>query len=388
MPDKKILGFPKNVFAAGLVSLFMDISSEMIYPLLPIFLTTVLGASKATVGIIEGIAESTASILKVFSGWLSDRLGKRKLLMGIGYGVSVLSRPIMATAGTWGEVLSARFVDRFGKGVRTAPRDAIIADSVENNNLGKAFGFHRAMDTLGAVIGPAIAFLVLALFLNNFRLVFWLSVIPGIISVLLIIFFITEKAHKREAASIPKLTIKDFNGNFRFYILVIFIFSIGNSSDAFLILRAENVGISKEFIPIIYLIFNLVYSLSSTPLGILADRIGMKRMILFSFLFYAGIYAGLAFVSNQYQILGLFILYGLFKGMSEGTQRAYLASLAPPERKATAFGIYHTSVGIALLPASIIAGALWDKIGPEATFLYGTVTALLAFVMFGVRRAK
>ena len=386
MSDKKILGFPKNVFAAGLVSLFMDISSEMIYPLLPIFLTTVLGASKATVGIIEGIAESTASILKVFSGWLSDRLGKRKLLMGIGYGVSVLSRPIMATAGTWGEVLSARFVDRFGKGVRTAPRDAIIADSVENNNLGKAFGFHRAMDTLGAVIGPAIAFLVLALFLNNFRLVFWLSVIPGIISVLLIIFFITEKAHKREAASIPKLTIKDFNGNFRFYILVIFIFSIGNSSDAFLILRAENVGISKEFIPIIYLIFNLVYSLSSTPLGMLADKVGMKRMILFSFIFYAGIYAGLAFVTNQAQILGLFILYGLFKGMSEGTQRAYLASLAPPERKATAFGIYHMAVGFALLPASIIAGALWDKIGPEATFLYGTVTASLAFILFSMRK--
>ncbi|OGQ44639.1 MAG: MFS transporter, partial [Deltaproteobacteria bacterium RIFCSPLOWO2_02_44_9] len=304
----------------------------------------------------------------------------------IGYGVSVLSRPIMATSASWGEVLTARFVDRFGKGVRTAPRDAIIADSVENNNLGKAFGFHRAMDTLGAVIGPAIAFLVLALFLNNFRLVFWLSVIPGIISVLLITFFITEKAHKREATAIPKLTIKDFNGNFRFYILVIFIFSIGNSSDAFLILRAENVGVPKEFIPIIYLIFNLVYSLSSTPLGMLADKLGMKRMILFSFLFYAGIYAGLAFVANQYQILGLFILYGLFKGMSEGTQRAYLASLAPPERKATAFGIYHMAVGFALLPASIIAGALWDKVGPEATFLYGTVTALLAFILFGMKK--
>lgn len=386
MSDKKIFGFSRNVFAAGLVSLFMDISSEMIYPILPIFLTTVLGASKATVGIIEGIAESTASILKVFSGWLSDKMGKRKLLMGIGYGVSVLSRPIMATSASWGEVLTARFVDRFGKGVRTAPRDAIIADSVENNNLGKAFGFHRSMDTIGAVIGPAIAFFVLALFLNNFRLVFWLSVIPGIISVLLIIFFITEKVHKRETATIPKLTIRDFNGNFRFYILVIFIFSIGNSSDAFLILRAENVGVPKEFIPIIYLIFNLVYSLSSTPLGMLADKIGMKRMILFSFLFYAGIYAGLAFVSNQYQILGLFILYGLFKGMSEGTQRAYLASLAPPERKATAFGIYHMSVGFALLPASIIAGALWDKIGPEATFLYGTVTALLAFILFGMRK--
>ncbi len=386
MQNKKILGLPRNVFAAGLVSLFMDISSEMIYPLLPIFLTTVLGASKATLGIIEGIAESTASILKVFSGWLSDKMGKRKLLMGIGYGVSVLSRPIMATSASWGEVLTARFVDRFGKGVRTAPRDAIIADSVENNSLGKAFGFHRAMDTIGAVIGPAIAFLVLALFLNNFRLVFWLSIIPGIIAVLLIIFFITEKKHVREMTGLPKLTFKDFNGNFKKYILVIAVFSIGNSSDAFLILRAENIGVSKELIPIIYLVFNLVYSLSSAPMGILADKIGMRKMILSGFLFYAAIYAGLAFATNQLHIWGLFILYGLFKGTSEGAQRAYLANIAPPERKATAFGIYHTAIGLALLPASIIAGALWDKIGPEATFLYGTVTALIAFVLFVGKR--
>lgn len=386
MSDKKLFGFPKNVFTAGLVSLFMDISSEMIYPILPIFLTTVLGASKSTIGIIEGIAESTASILKIFSGWLSDKLGKRKFLMTIGYGVSVLSRPIMATAGNWTDVLTARFVDRFGKGVRTAPRDAIIADSVENNNLGKAFGFHRSLDTLGAVIGPGIAFFVLAMFMNNFRLVFWLSLIPGIIAVCLIIFFITEKRHVREGAELPRLTFKDFNGDFRHYILVITVFSIGNSSDAFLILRAENVGVPKEFIPIIYLIFNLVYSLSSTPLGILADKIGMKRMILFSFIFYAGIYAGLAFATGKLHIIALFILYGLFKGMSEGTQRAYLASTAPPERKATAFGIYHMTVGIALLPASIIAGALWDKIGPEATFLYGTATALLAFVLFSIRK--
>lgn len=386
MPDKKILGFPKNVFTAGLVSLFMDISSEMIYPILPLFLTTALGASKATIGIIEGIAESTASILKIFSGWLSDKLGKRKLLMGIGYGVSVLSRPIMANAVNWGEVLSARFVDRFGKGVRTAPRDAIIADSVENNSLGKAFGFHRTMDTIGAIIGPGIAFLILALYINNFRLVFWLSVIPGIIAVFLIIFFISEKKHARPQAAAPKLALRDFNSDFKKYILVIAVFSIGNSSDAFLILRAENIGVSKEFIPVIYLTFNIVYSFSSTPLGMLADKIGMKKMILFSFIFYAVIYAGLAFASSKIQIVGLFVLYGLFKGMSEGTQRAYLASMAPPERKATAFGIYHMAVGMALLPASIIAGALWDKIGPEATFLYGALTALLAFALFSIQK--
>lgn len=387
MPDKKIFGFHRNVFAAGLVSLFMDISSEMIYPILPIFLTTVLGVSKSTIGMIEGIAESTASILKIFSGWLSDRLGKRKLLMTIGYGVSVLSRPIMATAGNWTDVLAARFVDRFGKGVRTAPRDAIIADSVENNNLGKAFGFHRSMDTLGAVIGPGIAFFVLAMFMNNFRLVFWLSVVPGIIAVILIIFFITEKQRDRkELAPLPKLTFKDFNGDFRRYILVITVFSIGNSSDAFLILRAESLGIPKEFIPVVYLVFNLIYSMSSMPMGILADKIGTRKMVAFSFIFYSGIYAGLAFATGKLHIIALFILYGLFKGMSEGTQRAYLASIAPPERKATAFGIYNMAVGIALLPASIVAGALWDKIGPEAAFLYGTVTGIIAFVLFNIKR--
>ncbi len=390
MSDRKILGFPKNVFVAGLVSLFMDVSSEMIYPLLPLFLTTVLGATRTTVGLIEGIAESTASILKVFSGWLSDRLGKRKLLMGIGYGVSVVSRPIMAASVSWGEALLARFVDRFGKGVRTAPRDAIIADSVENNSLGRAFGFHRAMDTLGAVIGPAIAFFLLSIFLNNFRLVFYLSIIPAIISLLLIIFFVTEKKqkHKRELTELPKLTFKDFNGDFRRYIFVIAVFSIGNFSDAFLILRAENIGIPKEIIPIAYLIFNLVYSLSSTPMGILSDRIGPKKMIAFGFIFYAGIYAGFAFAAVQFHIWGLFILYGLFKGMSEGNQRAYLASIAPPDIKATAFGIYHTAVGIALLPASIIAGILWDRVGPEATFLYGTVTGLLAFIVFIYRQQQ
>lgn len=381
MPDK-ILGFPKNVFAAGLVSLCMDISSEMIYPLMPLFLTNVLGATKTTVGVIEGIAEATASMLKVFSGYLSDRLGKRKLLMAVGYGVSVASRPIIAAAVTWGEVLFARFVDRFGKGVRTAPRDAIIADSVENNSFGKAFGFHRAMDTVGGVIGPAIAFFLLSIFLNNFRLVFYLSIIPGIIAVLLIIFFITEKRHTREPAQIPRLTFKDFDGNFRRYMLVIAVFSIGNSSDAFLILRAENVGVPKEFIPIVYLIFNLIYSLSSTPMGILADKVGTKRMVLAGFIFYAIIYAGLAAVQSEWQILGLFMLYGIFKGMSEGTQRAYLASIAPPDRKATAFGVYHMAAGMALLPASIIAGFLWDNIGPEAAFVYGAVTGLLAFVLF------
>lgn len=383
MKDKKPFGFQKNVFTAGLVSLFMDISSEMIYPLVPLFLATVLGTTKTTIGLIEGIAESTASILKVFSGYLSDTLGRRKLLMGLGYGVSVLSRPIMALSTAWTHILTARFVDRFGKGIRTAPRDAIIADSADGNNLGKAFGFHRAMDTIGAVIGPAIAFLILLIYANNFRLVFWLSIIPGLIAVILIIFFITEKRKsKDELAKLPKLSFKDFNGDFRHFIFVIALFSIGNTSDAFLILRAENLGVQKEYIPIIYLMFNLVYSVSSMPLGILADKIGMRKMIILGFIFYALIYFGFGIADSSFYVLPLFCLYGIFKGMSEGTQRAYIATLAPPERKATAFGVYHTVSGIALLPASIIGGILWDKIGADATFFYGAVTGILSAVLF------
>ncbi|MBI5682857.1 MAG: MFS transporter [Deltaproteobacteria bacterium] len=361
----------------------MDISSEMIYPLVPLFLATILGTTKTTIGIIEGVAESTASILKVFSGYLSDKLGRRKLLMGLGYGVSVLSRPIMGLSVSWSQVLAARFIDRLGKGIRTAPRDAIIADSVETNNLGKAFGFHRAMDTVGAVIGPAIAFFLLLIFSNNFRLIFWLSMIPGLIAVALIIFFITEKRKSRdELAKLPKLTIKDFDGNFRHYMIVIALFSIGNTSDAFLILRAENLGVDKEYIPVVYLLFNLVYSMSSMPLGILADKIGFRKTIILSFILYAAVYLGFGLADSAYHVLFLFCIYGVFKGMSEGTQRAYLATLSPPERKATAFGIYHMVVGFALLPASIIGGFLWDRIGPHATFFYGALTGILSAVLF------
>ncbi|MEE8185719.1 MAG: MFS transporter [Thermodesulfobacteriota bacterium] len=386
--ERKILGFHRNVIAVGFVSLFMDISSQMIYPIVPLFLVSVIGANKATIGLIEGIAESTASILKVFSGWLSDRLGKRKLLMGLGYGVSVLSRPILAQSGTWGEVLTARLIDRFGKGVRTAPRDAIIADSAEHITLGRAFGLHRAMDTLGAVIGPGLAFLILYAFINNFRLVFWLSIIPGMVAVFLIIFFISEKARaKEELAKLPRLSLKVFDGRFRHYILVIVIFSIGNTSDAFLILRAENLGISREIIPITYLLFNVVYFSSSMPLGIMADRIGMKTMIAAGFLLYSLIYFGFAFATQPNQIWLLFGLYGIFRGISDGTQRAYLATLAPSERRATAFGIYHMAVGISLLPASIVGGLLWDRIGPEATFLFGSLTALVALIIFTLKKS-
>jgi MFS family permease len=386
MSNNKIyFGFGKNVFVAGLVSFFMDVSSEMIYPLVPLFLSNVLGVNKSIIGLIEGIAESTASLLKVFSGWFSDRIGNRKWLMAAGYGISTLSRPIVALASGWQHVMGSRFIDRFGKGIRTAPRDAIIAESSEKSHLGRAFGFHRAMDTMGAVVGPALAFFLLGLFSNNYRWVFWLSMIPGAIAVLLIIFFITEKKKiSIPHSERPKLTLKHFDWKFKFFVAIATLFAIGNSSDVFLILRAQQIGIPNLMIPVVYLVFNLVYSLSAIPAGIAADRFGSKRVILLGFILFAILYYGFAIAKDSTAIWVLFGFYGLFMGLTEGIQKAFLATIIPPDFKATAFGVYNTAVGIAMFPASLIGGWLWDKISPSATFYFGSITAALSAVLFVV----
>src|SRR3990172_3143980 len=304
--DNKFFGFGKNVTIAGLVSFFMDVSSEMIYPLVPLFLANVLGINKSVIGLIEGIAESTASLLKVFSGWFSDRIGNRKWLMVAGYGISTLSRPIIASATGWYHVMGSRFMDRFGKGVRTAPRDAIIAESSESAFLGRAFSFHRSLDTMGAVVGPALAFLFLGIFSNNYRTVFWLSMIPGAVAVLLIIFFIAEKKKVSAAHSErPKLTLKHFDWKFKFFVLIATLFAIGNSSDVFLILRAQQIGIPTIMIPVIYLLFNLIYSLSAIPAGIAADRFGRKRVILLGFILFAILYYGFAIAKDTTAIWAL-----------------------------------------------------------------------------------
>ena len=383
--DKTFFGFGRNVFVAGLVSFFMDVSSEMIYPLVPLFLANVLGVNKSVIGLIEGIAESTASLLKVFSGWFSDRIGNRKWLMAAGYGISTLSRPIVALSTGWHHVMGARLIDRFGKGVRTAPRDAIIAESSEKTHLGRAFGFHRSMDTMGAVVGPALAFLLLGIFSNNYRWVFWLSMIPGAIAVLLIIFFITDK--KKAVATYidrPKLTLKHFDWRFKFFVVIAAVFAIGNSSDVFLILRAQQVGVPIVMIPVVYLLFNLVYSLSSIPAGIAADRFGKKRVILLGFILFAILYYCFAIAKDTTAIWVLFGFYGLFMGLTEGIQKAFLATIIPDDFKATAFGVYTTAVGIAMFPASVIGGWLWDEISPSATFYFGSITAALSAVLFVV----
>ncbi|MFZ3123446.1 MAG: MFS transporter [Thermodesulfovibrionales bacterium] len=396
MPDKKIIGLERNVFFTGLVSFFMDFSSEMIYPLVPIFLSSVLGVNKSVIGLIEGIAESTASLLKVFSGWFSDRIGKRKILLIVGYGISTLSRPIIALSTLWGHVLAFRFTDRFGKGIRGAPRDAIIAESTPHKDLGRSFGFHRGMDTLGGVAGPAVAFLLLSLFTGNYRLVFWLSMIPGIIAVMIIIFLIKEQKSKR--AEIQKSDASEllapgesprrpafranFDWRFKAFVAIATLFAVGNSSDVFLILKATDTGIKETQIPIIYLCFNLVYALTAIPAGILSDRIGRKRIILAGFILFGFIYWGFASTSEQKHIWGLFLLYGVFMGLTEGIQKAYLGTIIPDKFRATGYGIFNTFTGLAIFPASVIGGWLWDKYGPHATFYYGTATAFVSAFLF------
>lgn len=386
MPDdKKYFGLSENVFFSGLVSFFMDISSEMIYPLAPLFLANVLGVNKSMIGLIEGIAEATASLLKVFSGWFSDRIGRRKHLMLAGYAISTLSRPLIALAGGWRQVLVSRFVDRLGKGIRTAPRDAIIAEATPKSHLGRAFSFHRSMDTMGAVAGPAIALMLLRLHHNNYRTVFWFSVIPGIIAVLIIAAFIRER---RPTAAAPSAllfpTFRHFDRMTLFFILIATLFALGNSSDAFLILRAEQVGIPTVMIPAVYLLFNLVYSISAIPAGMAADRFGKKRIILSGFALFAGLYYGFAVVSTSVGVWILFVLYGVFMGLTEGIQKAFLATIIPPDFKATGYGVYATATGLATLPASLIGGLLWDRVSPAATFYFGSATAALSALLFAI----
>jgi MFS family permease len=383
--ESNLFGFQRNVFFAGLVSFFMDVSSEMIYPLVPLFLANALGVNKSVIGLIEGVAESTASLLKVFSGWFSDRIGNRKWLMAAGYGISTLSRPFVALATGWSHVLGSRFIDRFGKGVRTAPRDAIITESSDKAFLGRAFSFHRSLDTLGAVVGPALAFFLLGILSNDYRKVFWLSMVPGIIAVLLIIFFITEKKKGAAAhAERPRLTLKHFDWRFKSFVLIAGLFAFGNSSDVFLILRAQQVGISTRMIPVVYLLFNLIYTLSAFPAGIAADRFGRKRIILLGFVLFAILYYGFAVASHTRAIWVLFGFYGLFMGLTEGIQKAFLATLVPRDFKATAFGVFSTVVGVAMFPASIIGGWLWDHVSPSAMFYFGAVTATISAILFVV----
>ena len=393
MKRKQIFGLNPNVFFLGLVSFLTDVSSEMIFTLLPLFLFNVLHAPTTIIGLIEGAAESIASLLRIFSGWLSDRLGKRKFLTILGYGLSTFAKPFMYIVTTCSLAFGVRFADRVGKGIRTAPRDALVADSLTPEQRGKGFGLHRAMDTFGAVVGIISAVVVVflwqgenwALTRDTYQQLVLIGVIPAVLA-LFIFFFVREP--KREilegAPPTAKLggLLSGFDKRFKLFLGITFLFTLGNSSDAFLILRAQNLGNPVLYILLMLVLFNFVYASISTPAGILSDKLGRKRIILLGWLVYALVYLGFALVSPSasWQLWLLFALYGLYYGLAEGVARAFVADLVPAERRGTAYGLFHGVVGITLLPASLIAGWLWQAVNPAAPFLFGAGLAFLAMI--------
>jgi MFS family permease len=378
-------GISRNVWTLGWVSFFNDVSSEMIYPLLPLFLTSVLGAGVAFVGLVEGVAESTASILKAFSGWLSDRLRKRKFLVLGGYTASALARPIIALAISGWHILILRFLDRMGKGVRTSPRDALIAESTKPARTGRAFGFQRAMDHLGAVVGPLVAFFLLAALGGKYRTIFLLAAIPAIFSLLLIKWFVTEKKELRETtATTPKLSLRPFDRRFKIFLLIIIVFTLGNSSDFFLILRAKDQGIALTHIPLLWLLLHLVKSAVSMPGGTLSDRIGRKKVIIAGWIIYGLVYLGLAACTEAYHVWLLFAVYGIYFGLTEGVEKALVADLVPGEKLGTAYGLFNFAVGITALPASLLMGFLWQLFGPGTAFCFGAGLGLISALLMKI----
>jgi len=385
---KNKLGISKNVFVLGLVSFFNDVASEMIYPIVPIFLTSVLGAPVAVVGLIEGIAESTASVLKVVSGWLSDKFRKRKPFVIAGYSFSAISKIILSLAYSWPFVLFARFVDRFGKGTRTSARDALIAESSGTLARGRSFGFHRALDTLGAVVGPLIALLAIKFLDNNFRLIFFLAFIPACIGVLLLIVFVKEKRKEENLSPALNFNWRNLDSSFKIFLLISFIFALGNSSDAFLILRAQNLGLSVVLVVLAYVLFNFTYAIFSMPAGIISDKIGPKKVLLSGFLLFSVIYLFFGLTNASFILWLLFPFYGIYMALTEGIGKAYISNLVPQEKAGTAFGIYQTTIGLCTFFASLIAGLLWTYIGVSAPFIFGSVMAVISALLFVILEKK
>jgi MFS family permease len=390
---RRYRSLPRNVLAIGLVSLLNDASSEIIYPLLPVFLASTLGASAKAIGIIEGLAESMSSLLKLFAGYLSDRLGKRKALVVAGYSLSSLVRPLLAFAQSWHHVLAIRMADRVGKGFRTAPRDAMIADTVPIEQRGIAFGFHRAMDHCGAVIGPLVGYLLVILFVANsrspttseFTRIFLIASIPALMAVLVAIFFMRESPVSRPAeVEIPKLTLRGFDSNFKRFLVILALFTLSNSSDSFLILRAVDSGVSIAMVPLLWAAHHGTKVLSSLFGGDLSDRLGRKRLIVSGWVLYAAVYAGFAFATHEASLWVLFLIYGIYFGLVEGAEKALVADLVRPEQRGTAYGLYNLAFGVTVFPASLLMGMIWDWKGPATAFLasafVGATSAVLLLI--------
>lgn len=370
---------PRTVWILGFVSLLTDVSSKMVQSTLPLFLVAVLGSNLVTVGLIEGIAEATASVLKIFSGALSDYWGRRKQLAIAGYGLSALITPLFAIASSPAWVLVARFGDRFGKGIRVAPRNALVADTTPAQSRGAAFGLRQSLDTIGAFTGPLVAAAVLLQSEQNFRLVFWLATIPAAIGVLLLVIGIREpSAASTRRNPLEWNALQSFDRSYWLVVVAALLFNLGNSSDAFLLLKAQEVGLSTVTIPLLFVVANLTYGSSAYPAGVLSDRIGRFGLFISGLMIFALVYLGFAFATSIWQIWILFAFYGLYLGMSQGVLLAIVADRVPAELRGTAFGLINLVTGIALLPASLIAGALWQKINSQVAFATGSGFALLA----------
>lgn len=388
---KNVWGMHPNIFFLGVVSFLTDVSSEMIFTLVPLVVVNILGGGAISVGLIGGLTESFDAFFRIFSGRISDRLGKRKILAVLGYGFSTAVKPFMLLANVWGGVLAVRFGDRLGKGIRSSPRDALIADSLAEETRGKGFGIHRAMDTAGAFTGLVISAIViysiqgegLALTKEAYRWLVVIGVIPAILAVIILIALVREKTAGQKAlkASGPaSAAITPFSGRFKLFLVIMAVFTLGNSSDFFVILRAQNLNVSVLNITLMLVLFNLTYALVSTPSGIISDKLGRRKVITIGWGVYALVYLGFAVAASVWHIWLLFAAYGIYYGIVEGAAKAFVADLVPPERRGTAYGYYNGLVGLMLLPASVLAGWLWSAVSPAAPFYLGAGLAFIAMV--------
>ncbi len=379
----------KNIVFLGLVSFFADISSEMVYPIIPIYLTAVFGATPTLVGVIEGIAESAASLLKVCSGYISDRYRRKKPIAFVGYAAGLVYKLALLFAGSWAGILGARLIDRFGKGIRTAPRDVMVAESAQEGHMGRAFGIHKALDMAGSAIGIFLAFVLLKRIGDGgYRTIFAASMIPVLLALTMFVF-VREKGARAQQRKRERLwqNIGRLDGGLRLYLLVAFLFTLGNSSNTFLLLRAADVGFSDTDVILLYLAYNLTAAAFAIPFGRRSDRIGRKRILVIGYVSFALVYLAFAFAASKAVMIAAFIVYGLYTAMVAGVERAFISEIAPSALKGTMLGLHATLVGVALLPASMIAGILWDHVGGYAPFAFGAALALAAALVlaFGMK---
>jgi MFS family permease len=367
-----------NVILLGLVSLFTDISTEMVYPILPLYLSSVMGAGPAIIGIIEGIAESLASIVKLFSGIIADRYGHKKRLAIFGYASASANKIIILLSTTWTGVLIARIVDRFGKGIRTAPRDAMIAESADKSRLGKAYGLHKGLDLLGTAIGILLAWFILSFGDDGYKKIFLFSLIPAFIG-LVVLLFVKDKKQESTGKTIA-FNWKNLDRRLKLFLIFIFIFTLGNSSNAFILLRAYNAGFSPRGAILLYFLYNMTGSLLAFPAGMLSDKFGRKTLLCTGYLLYGIVYLGIGLLSGSTAFITLFVIYGFYSALTAGVERALIVDIVPPEHKAGALGLHAAIVGIGLLPASVIAGFLWTWLGPSAPFLLGGGLAFITCI--------